>query len=303
MIRNGFLTIMLLAGIFVPGQLSSSGGTVPSGKAGNVPAPKPKRVTNRPANTMGEVMVLMYHRIGDKEANMVRSRANFKSDLARLYKDGYRPVTLREYATGKMSLPPGASPVVLTFDDSWADQFRFKKDGTIDSDCFVGIWLNFAKTHPDFPVKGTFFVLDNGPFGVKKEGRKKIKMLQDWGSEIASHTMNHIDLRKSSSSKIMREVGESVIWLESLGAKVTSLAPPYGSYPTSSLIKSGFNYKGRKISFSAVVAAGAGPGKSPLDKKFRPYIIPRIKAYEGEKGITWWLNKASKGKVELYVQP
>lgn len=294
---------MLLAGIVFPGQLSSSGGAAGSAAVGNVPTPNPKRVTKRPGNTMGEVMVLMYHRIGEKESNMVRSRTNFKSDLARLYKNGYRPVTLREYATGKMKLPPGASPVVLTFDDSWADQFRLTKEGTVDPNCYVGIWLNFAKTHPDFPVKGTFFALDNGPFGVKKEGRKKIKMLQDWGSEIASHTMNHIDLRKSSADKIVKEVGDSVIWLENLGAKVTSLAPPYGSYPATGIIRNGFNYKGRKISFSAVVAAGAGPSRSPLDKKFRPYIIPRIKAYEGYKGITWWLDKASKGKVDLYVQP
>jgi peptidoglycan/xylan/chitin deacetylase (PgdA/CDA1 family) len=303
MIRNGFLTIMLLAGIFVPGQLSSSRGAMSLANSGNVPAPKPKRVTNRPGNTMGEVMVLMYHRIGDKESNMVRSRANFKSDLAKLYKNGYRPVTLREYATGKMKLPAGSSPVVLTFDDSWVDQFRFTQKGDVDPGCFVGIWLDFAKTHPDFPVKGTFFALDNGPFGVKKEGRKKIKMLQDWGSEIASHTMNHIDLRKSSAERIKKEVGDSVVWLENLGAKVTSLAPPYGSYPTTGIIRDGFTWKGKRISFSAVVAAGAGPGKSPLDKKFKPYIIPRIKAYEGERGITWWLNKAAKGKVDLYVQP
>lgn len=303
MIRNGFLTIMLLAGIVAPGQLSSSGGAVLTASIANVPVPKAKRITNRPGNTMGEVMVLMYHRIGDKEANMVRSRANFKSDLARLYKEGYRPVTLRDYVSGKMKLPPGASPVILTFDDSWADHFRFNKEGQIDPGCYVGIWLEFAKKNPDFPVKGTFFVLNNGPFGVKKEGPKKIKMLQDWGSEIASHTMTHIDLRKASAEKIRREVGESVIWLESIGAKVTSLAPPYGNYPNSSLIKNGFEYKGRKISFTAVVAAGAGPARSPKDKKFQPYIIPRIKAYEGERGSTWWLNKASKGKVDLYVQP
>ncbi len=303
MIRNGFLSIMLLAGIIAPGQLSSSGGALLSTTLANVPPPKPKRITNRPGNTMGEVMVLMYHRIGDKEANMVRSRDNFKRDLARLYKNGYRPVTLRDYATGKMNLPPGASPVVLTFDDSWADQFRFTKEGEIDPNCYVGIWLNFAKTRPDFPVKGTFFALNNGPFGVKKEGKKKIKMLQDWGSEIASHTMTHIDLRKATAEKIRSEVGESVIWLESLGAKITSLAPPYGSYPSTNIIRDGFEYKGRKISFSAVVAAGAGPARSPHDKKFRPYIIPRIKAYEGDRGSSYWLEKAAKGKVDLYVQP
>ncbi len=297
------LVAALAIGVFVPCRLQSSSPQPMMALASVPPPEKPKRVTKRPGNTMGTVQVLMYHRLGDKESHMVRSRENFRRDLARLYKLGYRPVTLREFATNRMSLQQGASPVVITFDDSWPDQLRILKDGTVDPHCFVGEWLAFSKTRPDFPVKATFFALKNGPFGQKGLGRQKIKMLQGWGSEVASHTISHVDLSKASAQTIKEEVGESVLWLESMGAKVTSFAPPYGAFPKSRLLKDGFVYKGRKISFSAVVAAGAGPAPAPTDKKFRHSVIPRIKAYEGSRGVHWWLDKAVAGKLDVFVQP
>ncbi len=297
------LTAALALGVLVPCRLQSSSPQSLMAFASVPPPQGPKRVTQRPGNTMGAVPVLMYHRLGDKESHMVRSRENFRRDLARLYKLGFRPVTLKEYATNTMSLQPGASPVVITFDDSWPDQLRLLKDGSVDPHCFVGEWLSFNKTRPDFPVKATFFALKNGPFGQKGLGRRKIKMLQDWGSEIASHTISHVDLSKSTDQTIREEVGESVLWLESMGAKVTSFAPPYGAFPRSSHLKSGFNYKGRRFVFSAVAAAGAGPARSPQDRKFRPKLIPRIKAYEGSRGVHWWLDKAVAKKLDVYVQP
>ena len=165
----------------------------------------PARVSDRKADPTGTVPVLMYHRLGDKEASMVRTRANFKNDLNRLYALGFRPVTLAEYASNHMKLAPGASPVVLSFDDSHPDQFRLLEDGTVDPQCFVGIWLSFAKKHPDFPVRATFFVLPNGPFGQKKLAQKKMKMLLDWGCEIGSHALSHKSLTKLTDREVMNE--------------------------------------------------------------------------------------------------
>lgn len=297
------LMAALAIGLLLPSSLQSSSLQAMIAFT-TVPPPKiPKRITARKPNKLGAVPILMYHRIGDKESHMVRSRANFRRDLARLYKNGFRPVTLSEYTSNKMPLLPGSSPVVITFDDSWVDQLRLMKDGTVDPGCFVGEWLSFSKNRPDFPVKATFFALKNGPFGQKGLGKKKIEMLQGWGSEIASHTQHHVDLSKATEQTIKDEVGESVIWLESLGAKVTSFAPPYGAFPKTHILRDGFTYKGRRIRFTGVVAAGSSPARSPEDKKFRPMILPRIKAYEGVMGINWYLDKAVKGTLKLYVQP
>ena len=51
------------------------------------------------------------------------------------------------------------SPVILTFDDALRGQFNYTADGKIDPDCAVGILDDFHAQHPDWPLKGTFFVL------------------------------------------------------------------------------------------------------------------------------------------------
>ena len=94
------------------------------------------------------VPILEYHDVLPKERNMVRSIDHFKHDLERLYTEGYRPVLLRDYLDNKIDLPIGMAPVVFTFDDARASQFRYLPSGEIDPTCAVGIWQDFAKTHP-----------------------------------------------------------------------------------------------------------------------------------------------------------
>jgi hypothetical protein len=265
--------------------------------------PPAKRVTDRPGNVGGKIPVLMYHRIGEKEAYMVRSRDNFRRDLARLYKMGFRPVTLSEYLENKMKLPGGASPVVLTFDDSMPDQIRLDKNGQVDRSTFVGIWLDFAKKRPDFPVKGTFFANNNGPFGREKQGAKVIGILQGLGSEIGAHTATHKNLAKISPAAGRKEIESNLAYLSARGAKVRTFATPYGVWPKSSLLSEKFGSKKGRARFLGVAAAGSGPAHSPVSSRHNPMVIPRIKAYEGNQGVHWWLDKVKKGRVEVYVQP
>lgn len=261
------------------------------------------RVSDRKPNRMGKVLVLMYHRVEAKESNMVRSIENFKSDLHRLYKMGFRPVTLHEYVTNTMQLPRGASPVVFTWDDSASSQFSFLPDGTIDPNCAVGIWEDFAKTRSDFPFKGTFFVLPNGPFVQKGTAKKKLDLLAKWGCEIGSHTMTHGDLSRMEDEAVKAELADSYDYISSLGFKATSFAMPYGALPKNRQIMEGFEYRGKRYGYDAICMAGAAPAYSPLSPKFDSRRIQRIKAYNGVYGITYWLNRVSSGKTSVYVQP
>lgn len=261
------------------------------------------RLTKRPGNRLGSVLVLMYHRTGPEETYMVRSQKHFKGDLERLYRLGYRPVTLAEYADNRMKLPRGASPVVLTFDDADPSQFAMRGDGSIDPESMVGIWHAFAQKHPDFPVKGTFFVLPNGPWGQKKYAQKKLDLLREWGSEIGSHTMHHKNLSKLDDALVQSEFGRSYDYVAQLGFEPTSMALPYGILPKNRDLIPSFKYKGSKHRYWNVVLAGAAPARSPLDPKFDRYRIQRVQAYDGTLGITFWLNynKAHPGRP--YVQP
>ncbi len=261
------------------------------------------RVTKRPGNIKGNVLILMYHKVGDKEANMVRSRDNFKKDLARLYKMGYRPVTLEEYANRKIKLPVGASPVVITFDDSHESQFSYLPDGSINPKSAVGIWYSFAKKHSDFPVKGTWFVLPNGPFGQKGLGKKKLEWLDAQGSEIASHTLTHRPLNKISDYEVTKELGGSYRYLLSLGYTPKSMALPYGILPKNRELLKSVIFEGRTYAYQNIVLAGSDPAPSPYSAYLRRLRISRVNAYEGPLGVTFWLNRVSNGKIKPFVQP
>ena len=59
------------------------------------------------------------------------------------------PCVFAPAALGREPIPDKL--VVLTFDDSSIGQFRYLEDGTIDPDSAMGILLDFAEAHPDFP--------------------------------------------------------------------------------------------------------------------------------------------------------
>ncbi len=266
-------------------------------------APRPDRVTARKANPLGRVLIVMYHSIGPTDKYMFRSREGFRNDLNRLYDMGYRPVTFSEYIDGRFSIPPGSSPVVITFDDSRESQFSYRKDGSIDPGCAVGIRKEFAKSRPDFPVKGTFFVLPNGPFGSNATGKKKVKALLSWGCELASHTMSHPFLDKLGDTEVKSELARSMDWLKSIGAKPRVLALPYGVAPLNKSLLRGFKWKGKTYKYQAVALAGSSPARAAADPKCNLMAVPRVEGSNSEGGLRGWLDRVSKGKSRPLVVP
>lgn len=211
---------------------------------------------------------------------------------------------MTEYVTGKMNLPSGASPVVFTFDDSSPTQFRLLADGSVDPNCAFGIWQNFAKTHPDFPVKATWYIIPSSCFNQREFAAAKIKLLLASGGEIANHTIRHPKLNKLSDAKVCEEFGRCTDAIKKMGATdPIHLALPYGIFPKNRKLVKSFTYKGKRYDFASVVLAGASPAPAPTSKKFEPYRIPRIQAIEGTYGITYWLDKVKGGSVKVYVAP
>jgi hypothetical protein len=260
------------------------------------------RVSDRPANTDGVVFIAMYHRVTEKEGSFARSRENFRKDLQRLYDMGFRPVTLGEYIDNKMDLAPGASPVVMTWDDSDPNQMDYLPDGTLDPNCAVALWQAFAKEHPDFPVKGSFYVNANGPF--KKDGRKKVRQLHIWGCEVDSHTMTHAYLGRISDDEVKKELGGMQDYLRELGVENPRvMCLPFGMRPKNRELLKSFEWNGKTYTHQAALLVGANPAPSPNDPKRDLFALPRIQAYDGEMGLTYWLDQVEAGKVSPYVQP
>jgi len=267
----------------------------------SVTSPKPP-VSSRPANHSGATFVGEWHHIAIGKTTMHRSPKEFLADLERLDKMGFRPVTAAEWLAGTMNLAKGASPVVMTFDDANPDQFRLLDDGSIDPNCGVGIWQDFAKTHPDFPIRATFFVLPT-MWGQPKWVSKKLELLRGWGCEVANHTISHVPLRKQTDERVKKEIGDAAIALAKLGEKGPfNLAYPLGSTPKNFELLKGFPYKGGKITVNSGFLVGADPSPDPKSAKFDRYRIPRIQATKGICGLDYWLDQLQKGKVKVYVE-
>jgi peptidoglycan/xylan/chitin deacetylase (PgdA/CDA1 family) len=282
-------------------------GDAPDGRPAQVSLPPepPKRVTDRKANVDGKILILEYHKLSGKNTELDRTPAKFRADLEKLYKLGYRPVTVSEWLDNKMPLAPGASPVIMTFDDSHDSQLRFKKDGTLAPNCFVSIWKQFAEKHPDFPVHATFFILPPWPFGQVKHIKDKVKMLQDMGSEVASHTYHHLNLTRCDDETVKKEIATSLDWLQSeFGVTNVSLAFPYGNKPRNMSILKGFVYNGKEYHVRCSFLAAGNPAEPITSKKFNPWAIPRVVVCEEEGGSTSWLKVMQKSKkFPPYVAP
>ncbi len=236
-------------------------------------------------------MVLEYHHIAEKGGKWGRTPEEFRQDMEWLLAEGYYPLNLRDFAAGWIEVPRGKSPVVLTFDDSYREQFNYLDGGKIDPHSAVGILLEMHQRHPqDWPLRATFFVLLNEggkapvPFGQPEYTDRKLAQLVEWGMEIGSHTLTHPNFKETSPEEIRRQlaVSENLIEQKVPGYEVSSLSPPYGAYPEDLAILKAGEYEGLSYDFDAAVKVGGSPSPSPFSKQFDPYRINRIQGFQEE---------------------
>ncbi|HEY5527978.1 MAG TPA: polysaccharide deacetylase family protein [Thermoleophilia bacterium] len=262
---------------------SATSSTAPTASSGPMTVERARTIG---ANEMGEVPVLMYHLFGTQAATYTRTPQDFRSDIALLKSEGFYPITVRDLASGNIDIPAGKSPVVLTFDDSSMGQYKILDDGTLDPDSAVGIMRQAVKAG-GWADRATFFplldvdVAERVLWGQPDKAKEKLKNLIQWGYEVGSHTVTHLDLKKASVQEAAKQLQQSQATLEDMigsGYKLTSLSVPYGDYPANdSLIASG-QYQGKSYAYSAAVEVAGGPSLSPFSGKFRPLHITRITA-------------------------
>ena len=124
---KGFYPTLILLGLSAVAAMLVKSAPAPGAQSvQRVPQPPPAVRPAPPAdaNELGQVPILEYHLIGTPEGPWRRSPDNFRRDLEMLHDLGYYPVRLLDYVAGRMDVPAGRSPVVLTFDDSSEGQFR-----------------------------------------------------------------------------------------------------------------------------------------------------------------------------------
>ena len=259
-------------------------------------------------NELGLIPVLMHHQIRANGSEFDMTAPQLRVELARLWRDGFYPITAAELVTGRIDVPKGRSPVVLTFDDATNNQVRFEQDGTLDPDSAVGILEAFTKVHPDFPAVATFYVPKNNFDGDGATPEATLRWLVDHGFDLGNHTKDHIPLNTLGPTRVQKELvlGNHVITDFLPTYRPRTMALPYGALPHPESLAVHGAWNGESYRFAGVFLAGAEPAPSPFSTKWDPGAIPRIRTnptWNGTRDFTegMWLDLLEKNPGLRYV--
>jgi peptidoglycan/xylan/chitin deacetylase (PgdA/CDA1 family) len=182
------------------------------------------------------VPILMYHSISSVATPKFRQFAvspeAFGEQMAYLHQQGFTPVTVTRFirARSRGAFAPGERPVILTFDDGFADFY---------TDAFPILrQYNFTAT-----LYVTTAFVEGASRWLRREGETSRRMVS-WrqlseivmgGIECGAHTHTHPQLDTLSAPAARNEMARSKALLEEhLGQEVSSFAYPYG-YQTARL--------------------------------------------------------------------
>jgi peptidoglycan/xylan/chitin deacetylase (PgdA/CDA1 family) len=292
----------------VPAKAAAAGRSARPGTPTAEPTIAPAMARRVQANELGQVPVLMYHRILAKAVTPYdRSPAELRAELERLAKNAYVPVTAAEFATGRIDLPAGTHPVVLTFDDGYPSHLTLDAHGKPLPDTAVSVILDVARRYPWFRPVATFYLIKD-PFMMGGRARAGVRWLIEHGFEVGNHTTDHADLAGMPKEKVRDEIGTDQKALTDLGgvAPVT-FAFPYGAPSRLSWADRG-SAGGASWDFAGMFLAGWRPADSPFSEAFQPMGIPRIRS-EGKIKMdgcdqfcsTAWLDWLDKNPSKRYT--
>ncbi len=205
------------------------------------------------------VPILLYHHIAPAPADATLpalwvTPAALRSQVRALRRAGYRAVTLgRVWDSwhGGARLP--RRPVVLTFDDGYADQVA-EALPVLKAARWPGV-LNLALTY--LPEMG---------------GEPAVRQLLDAGWELDSHTFTHADLRRVGHSRLRDEVAGSRARIREL----FGVTPRFFCYPFGRL-SGPVGQAVRRAGYLAATTTRAAFA-TPRDNRF---LLPRIQVSRG----------------------
>ena len=241
-------------------------------------------------NELGLVPIFVYHLIGDTEGAWTRTPANFRKDLERLYRLGYRTVKLSDFLDGYVDIPRRHQPRRPHVRRQLAEPVPLRegrRQARPAADCAVGMLEAFATNHPDFGHNATFYVLPaadppHNLFGQDEYQRQKLEYLLANGYELGNHTLWHQNLSSVSDAEVQRQIGEAILWIRKLvpQARLDTFALPQGAWPKNKQLAKTGNTRARPYRNRAIVMAWGEP-TYPYDRvEFNAFAIPRIQGVQ-----------------------
>ena len=259
-------------------------------------------------NELGLVPVLMHHQIRPDGSTYDLSAGQFRAELVRLWRDSYYPVRASDLVSGRLDVPKGKTPVVMTFDDATNNQIAFLPDGRVDPKTAVGIFEDFAAQHPGFPATGTFYVPRNAFDGDGGSAKQTFDWLAGHGFELGNHTKDHFALNTLDATSVQRQLvlGNRLLTDRLPAYRVQTMALPLGALPHPASLAVKGTWDGQSYRFAGVFLSGAEPAPSPFSTKWNPGEIPRIlpnPRWNGARDFTWgmWLDTLERNPELRYV--
>lgn len=176
-----------------------------------------------PAHT--RIPVLLYHAVSDDPpawiAEFTVTAKEFEAQLDAVVASGRTPVTvgvLADHLAGRAPLPP--RPVVLTFDDGFADLPGPTAEALASRRLPATAYLTTGAI-----TRGRACLLPPAPMMALGQA----PLLEQYGMEVGAHTATHPQLDTLPPSELRRELREPKAVLEDvLGHEVRHLAYPHG---------------------------------------------------------------------------
>jgi len=274
---------------------------------------------NYKPNESGEIPVIMFHRFleayaPDTEKDYTTTLGEFEALLQTLYDEGYRLISMKDFIECNITVPAGYRPMVFTFDDGSAGQFNLIEENgrlVLNPKTAVGVMAAFNEKHPDFGLKGIFYVnMDIGDNTFKGAGslKERFEYLQSLGFEIGNHTWGHVDYKKlTTAGAIVESLGKNQKKALEVMPELNfySLALPYGSLPKDSSLKQYLvkgEYEGISYENLSIMAVGANPSVPSIHVDYNAQYVRRIRA-QGRVAVdgdlTWWLPRMTEGRMYI----
>jgi len=168
------------------------------------------------------IPILMYHHINDLPGNASEleqtwtvAPKNFEAQMSWLVQNGFHAITMAQLVAHLRDHQPlPAKPIVISFDDGWAEQYA--------------IAFPILRQHG---LIGTFFVYTNPIDRSLYLSWAQLQEMTLAGMDIQAHSLSHPHLRVLPADTAYKEIAESKAILEKrLGKPVLAFNYPFGEY-------------------------------------------------------------------------